>query len=288
MIRLRTLALAAATALALTGCLTSATSSPAHASTPATKVLTIIDENHSLAAAFPQMPYLASLGRTYAMATHYSAIRHPSLQNYLAMTGGSTFGLTQDGPPQQFPINGGSVFGQAIAKHKTAKVYAESMTTACETHNQGRFTVRHTAWPYFIPERALCKKYDVPLGALGKDVASGRLPNLSLVVPNLCNDGHDCRLSVADGWLRAHLPAIMRGPDYRSGRLAIVITFDEGIGANQIIPFVVVHPSLHHVVAVHAYNHYSWTRMASELVGAAPLRGGAKAADLRHEIPALP
>ena len=67
----------------------------------------------------------------------------------------------------------------------------------------------------------------------------------------------------------------MAGPDYQAGRLAIVVTFDEGIGTNQNIPFVVVHPSLDNVVVTQAYDHYGLTRMYDDVLGVPPLNAAA-------------
>ncbi|MBA3783853.1 MAG: phosphoesterase, partial [Nocardioides sp.] len=64
-----------------------------------TKVLTIIEENHSYAQMKAGMPYLFSLSKKYGYASNWTAITHPSLPNYLAMTGGSTFGVTDDSAP---------------------------------------------------------------------------------------------------------------------------------------------------------------------------------------------
>ena len=44
----------------------------------------------------PSAPYINSLARRYALATGMYAITHPSLPNYLAVTGGSTFGIDSD------------------------------------------------------------------------------------------------------------------------------------------------------------------------------------------------
>ena len=41
-------------------------------------------------------PYINSLARAYALARSMFAITHPSLPNYLALTGGSTFGIDSD------------------------------------------------------------------------------------------------------------------------------------------------------------------------------------------------
>src|SRR4051812_23117382 len=39
-----------------------------------------------------QAPYMNALARQYGVAANYYGIRHPSLPNYLALTGGDTFG----------------------------------------------------------------------------------------------------------------------------------------------------------------------------------------------------
>jgi hypothetical protein len=49
-------------------------------------------------------------------------VAHPSLPNYLAMSGGSTLGVTDDGPPSSHAIDQPSVFGQALSLGKTAVV----------------------------------------------------------------------------------------------------------------------------------------------------------------------
>src|SRR4051812_44064472 len=60
---------------------------------PAHKVMVIIEENHSQTEAITLMPHLASWANTYGKATAYTAATHPSLPNYLAIAGGSTFGV---------------------------------------------------------------------------------------------------------------------------------------------------------------------------------------------------
>lgn len=56
-------------------------------------------------------------------------------------------------------------------------------------------------------ERAACKRYDVPAGTstrcqLHDAVVAARLPAYSLLIPDICNDRHDCSLHVSDRWLR--------------------------------------------------------------------------------------
>src|SRR5262249_18524988 len=67
------------------------------------------------------------------------------------------------------------------------------------------------------------------------------LPNVGLVTPNLIDDAHDGTLGQADAWLRQWIPVIMSGPDWRDGRLAIGVVFDEADNGNQV-PFVLIEP----------------------------------------------
>jgi phosphatidylinositol-3-phosphatase len=250
-----------------------ATTSPTTPAPPAgavTKLLVFVEENHSLSQMQAGMPYTASLAKQYGYATSYTAITHPSLPNYIAIAGGQTYGITDDNPPSSHPLDGSSVFGQAVAAGKTAKVYADGMTSSCMMSNTGRYAVKHNPWPYFTPasERTPCASYDVPETALATDAAAGTLPNVGMVVPDLCNDAHDCSLSVADSWFQTRMQKIFAGPDWQSGHLAVVLTADEDDKSQgNTVLTVVIHPSQSGHVVSTPLTHYSLTRLYEDVVG---------------------
>ena len=259
------------------------------------KLLVVMIENESRIHALWGMPRLTATAKASGIATNYRAITHPSLPNYLAIAGGSTFGVTDDASPGSHSLNGPSIFGQALAKGATAKTYAESMPTKCSLVPAGRYAVKHNPWTYFSDpaERAACEKFDVPAGttsagALRDDVTKGTLPTVGMLIPNLCNDAHDCPLSVADGWLAKWLITLRRGPDWTSGRLAIVVTFDEDdySEGNHVLT-VVMAPGISHQTVGRHLDHYSLTRYADELIGAPLLRSAQRATSLAAAFPAL-
>ncbi len=267
---------------------TDAASAQAGGVTP-TKVLTVVEENHTVGSALHGMPWLAAMARTYGYANSWQAVTHPSLPNYLALAGGSSYAVTDDAGPAAHPIDGSSVFGQALSHGRTAKTYAEGMSGNCRTTGTSRYAVKHNPWAYFASgaERLNCRRWDVPAGTttagnLRHDIDAGTLPTVGVLVPDLCHDAHDCQLGTADNWLRSWLAVVMRGPDYQAGRLAIVVTFDEDdtSGPNRVLT-VVIAPQTAHVVSSAAFSHYSWTRYAAELSGATPLRAAATARSLR-------
>ena len=124
------------------------------------------------------MPYLYGIAKRYGYATDYRAIRHPSLPNYLAVAGGSTFGVTDDENPSAHHLHGPSVFGQTISAGGTARLYAEALPRPCSTTSTSVFAVRHAPWAYFVDERKACLQGKWPpgtpaAGRLRADVAAG-------------------------------------------------------------------------------------------------------------------
>ena len=66
-------------------------------------VVWILMENHNTDQIAGHSPYLNRLAARCGLATNVTAIRHPSLPNYLALTSGGTRGVTDDGSPAGSP-----------------------------------------------------------------------------------------------------------------------------------------------------------------------------------------
>lgn len=255
---------------------------PASATPPAvTKVLVVVVENHSMHQMRRQMPKTFAFASRYAWASDYRAIRHPSLPNYIAMVSGTTHGISNDLGPAVHRLHGGNVFAQALAHRRTAKTYADSMPGTCAAVNSGRYAVRHNPWVYFADDRAACAANDVPAGALRHDVTSGALPNVAFLIPNLVHDAHDADLSVADDWISTRIHTIMHGRDWRSGRLAVVVTADEDDrhSGNKVLTLVASRYQEHKVVR-QRLTHYSLTRFIEDVLGVRHLHGARTAPDM--------
>jgi acid phosphatase len=283
--------LTALLSVAVAGLVTSACTVPSHAQSPAqlsptsartavpvTKLLVFVEENHSLAQMRAGMPYAASLAEKYGYATGYRAIQHPSLPNYIAIAGGSTYAVQDDAAPSAHRLAGRSVFGQALRNKRTAATYAQGMPVSCGRSNHGAYAPKHNPWTYFAAERTACVAHDRGMSAFASDAAAGRLPNVGMVVPDLRHDAHDGSLGAADAWFRAQLAKVFAGPDWRSGRLAVVLTADEDdrLSGNTVLT-VVIHPSQQHHVVTTPLTHYSLTRLYDEVAGLPYLRNAALA-----------
>jgi phosphatidylinositol-3-phosphatase len=236
-----------------------------------------------------QAPYFTSIARSCGLATHYSAITHPSLPNYIAATSGGTQGIHGDGPPSKNATRARSIFELA----RSWKAYEESMPRPCHLRNGGSgYAVRHDPSAYYLRLRpALCRR-DVALGspragALASDLRRDRLPAFSFITPNTCNDMHDCGVSTGDAWLRRWLPVLLASRAYRSGTTAIFVTFDESErGGSNHVAMIAIAPSVRRGsrTAVPA-GHYALLRTTESMLGLRPLLGNAAhAGSLRSRL----
>ncbi len=259
-------------------------------SVPIAKVLVVIEENHSLDQMRAGMPYLAHLSETYGYATDWRALTHPSEPNYLAIAGGSTFGVTDDASPA---INAGkvgraeSVFDQALHAGRTAGTYAQSMPVPCDTDSRpqgaGRaYAVRHNPWVYFEAGRAGCRAHDRDTATFAAAARADALPNVGFLIPDLDHDAHDGTLAEADAYLQQQLGPVLASPDFRTGRLAVVVTADEDDkhSGNRVLTSV-LSTRLHHKVVATPLDHYSLTRFIDEVLGQPPLGQAKHAPDMR-------
>ena len=244
-------------------------------------------ENHSLENVLgntSEAPYLNSLAASNGLATGYSGVSHPSLPNYLAMVGGSTFGVTDDctGCFQSGP----SVADRLEAAGKSWKAYQEGMPSPCFVGSSGRYAQKHNPFIYFDAIRnnpARCARI-VPYGQLSSDFGGGGAPNFAFITPDLCNDTHDCPIATGDAWLSRQVPAIMSSPAFAGSRSLLVVTYDEGEGGSDLVMTVLAGSGVKAGYRSSAgYSHYSLLRTIEDNWGLAPLAGDDRGASSMKE-----
>ena len=171
-------------------------------------------------------PYINGLARRYGLATQSFAIGHPSLPNYLALTSGSTQGVSSDCTACQ--VGASNIVDQLEAARISWKAYLEDQPRACfRGATAGSYAKKHNPFIYYndiarSPRR--CSRL-VGFSQLAADLRRGRLPTYAWISPNLCDDGHDCGVAGSDRFLARTGPALLRelGPQG-----FLVLTWDEG------------------------------------------------------------
>ena len=220
-------------------------------------------------------PYLNSLARACGLATNYHAVTHPSLPNYLALVSGRTAGL--DGldcsPGPYCRSTSPTLFGQLAGSWWT---FAESMPSACARTNAGEYLVRHNPAAYF-PRLTSCTRNDQPYTRFQLT------RRFVLVVPNACDDMHDCSVATGDRWLARFVPRITGSAAYAAGRTALFVVWDEDDGsAGNRVPFIVVSPSTTPETrsSTH-FTHYSALRTWERMLGVRCLGNACTAPGMR-------
>jgi len=174
-------------------------------------------------------PFLNQLARQGAVFTHSYAITHPSQPNYLALFSGSTQGVVGDSCPVE--LTAPNLAADLIAAGKTFTGYSEDLpATGSETCSSGDYARRHVPWTDF---RNVPGSVNQPFSSFPAADFS-LLPTVSFVIPNLCNDMHDCNVATGDSWLQTHIGGYARWAMTHDSLLIITWDEDDGSQSNQI------------------------------------------------------
>src|SRR5437016_3914372 len=233
---------------------------------PFAHVVVVVMENTSAPSIIgntSQASYINSLAGQYAYASNDFAVSHPSLPNYLALTGASTFGITSDCSPAACPVNATNLMDRIESSGRSWKGYMESMPTSCATTDAYPYAVKHNPFVYYNDIRtnaSRCQSHVVPFTQLSTDLRSASTtPSYSWITPNMCNDMHDCSIATGDAWLRTQIPAILGSPAFTTQNSVLLLTWDEDDSSgNNRVDLVVAGPNtVRGQVSSVAYNHYS-------------------------------
>lgn len=170
--------------------------------------------------------FLARLAARHALATGAHGVSHPSLPNYLALTGGSTFGITSD--CTDCSVSATNLVDQLEGAHVSWKAYMEDLPRPCFAGAASAgYAKKHDPFLYYrdvAGNRARCQRV-VGFSQLAADLRAGSLPGFAWISPNLCDDGHDCPTDQADRFTAGLVPSLLAelGPQG-----FLVITWDEG------------------------------------------------------------
>ena len=282
---------------ALSGCVGQTANTPPPAGQSSVRfghVFIVVEENHNYSdvVASPSMPYLNGLANQYGLATNYFANGHPSIPNYFMLTTGQTLTLIDSLTPQMFPVSDDNVVRELVAAGKTWKSYAEDLPSVGYTAGDtGTYAVRHNPLAYMtdVQNNSAQAQNLVPFTQFPADFPTANLPDYSFIVPNLCNDAHDCSLTIADNWLQTNIDPVIKSPVFQKDGLLIIV-FDEAdtldfTGGGGHVAAVLVSPfSKPAYKSIAFYQHQSVLRLTLEGLGVTKLPGEAASAPVMWEF----
>lgn len=253
-------------------------------------IFIIVDENKDLASVVGKgyAPAITALARSYGLATHYDAVAHPSEPNYVALVGGDTFGIHDDGGLPQNSIDAPSLATQLSAAHLSWKGYYQGLPVPGSlAPYAGNYAFKHSGFLNFRnvrsdPRRA---QHIVGFDRLEADAGANTLPNFALIVPDLCDDMHGVGTNTSDcsvlNWRGLILrgdsavaritDVLMKTPMWKSDQqCAIVLVFDEDDsgstegGGGRVPAVVITNHGPRGVEDATPYTHYSLLRTVED------------------------
>ena len=249
-------------------------------------------------------PYINQLAGECGLATNFFPERHPSLPNYIAMTSGSTQGITGD---SSGPLNVDNIFAQVKLSGRQWRQYSFGMPSNCYKSDypssaNAIYTAHHEAVIFYPNVAGDCANWDIPVSPglvddvndvttsqLAKAIDGGTLPAFAVIGPS--DDGGNSKAGgqvdpkLGDPFLRRWISKITSSKTYLAGRTAIFITWDEGDDFSSTlpninnIPTIVVAPSVPKGAKIATrYDHYSMLRTTEEMLGITSFLGNAASA----------
>ncbi len=241
---------------------------PARAAAPAfKKVVLMIFENSSYDEAMAQQ-VLSQFAQSGALLTNYHAVGHPSQPNYVALIAGSRSGVSSDRPVTLDVPH----LGDLLEQHgKTWRVYAQAYPGNCYLGAQsGTYARKHV--PFLSmkdvqSDPTRCANV-VDDSNFASDLQSGNLPDFSLFIPDLNNDGHDTSVSYAANWFSSYFGPLLSAPAFSKDTL-LILTFDEDDHSegNQVYTVLYGASVAPGATSSAAYTHYSVLRTIENQFG---------------------
>jgi acid phosphatase len=247
---------------------------PTPSTGPFDHVVLVVEENEGAEDVIgnPAMPYLNRLASQYGLATEYYANTHPSIGNYFMLTVGR---IVTNSDTYSGIVTDDNIVRQLLAAGKTWKSYAEDLPSVGYTGGDtGRYARRHNVFALLsdVVNSPTQVRNLVPFTQFSADLSASALPNYSFVVPNLCNDGHDCPLEIADGWLQSNIGQLFASSQFQRDGLLIIV-FDEATdrdqrrGGGRVAWIAASAKSKRAYRSANVYQHESTLRLTAESLG---------------------
>jgi len=189
-------------------------------------VLALENRSYEQVIRSPRAPFLNRLARRYALATRYYALAHPSLPNYIALTGGDTYGIHTNCSTCVTPHH--NLLNQLNRAEIGWRAYFEGLADGAALRARtARYNPHYNPFAYFerIAGSPSARRRIGNFTDLRRDVAARRLARFSWIAPDVFHDGHNSSLSQADRFAARLVPQVLRALGSRG---VLYLVWDEG------------------------------------------------------------
>src|SRR5437879_2302299 len=248
---------------------------PGHLSPEATgnfdQFVVVLMENHDLSDIYGPAPYMTQLADQYAFSQHWASITNPSQPNYIALIGGSTFGVSGDGNHPN--LNDPTLVDIIENSGHTWNAIAEGSGSGCSINpDRGEDHFPFLSYTTITGSAARCA--DLHSGGPTDVVAALNAgTNFIWFTPN---DGHnmqDNSVASGDSWLQGWLPGLLTA--MAGKHAALFLTYDEGYASPPLVYSGFSGPAAKLAYkSTTSYTHYSLLKLIEDVWGGGSLGQG--------------
>src|SRR2546428_701132 len=236
------------------------------------QLVVVLMENKNLNEVYGPATFLTQLADQFAFATGWSSITNPSQPNYIALIGGTTFGVSGDGTHPN--LNHPTIVDLLQNAGKTWNAFAEDASgSGCGlTPPRGEDHFPFLSFTTITGNSSRCANL---LPGSSNEVLSAfnAGTNFIWLTPNDCNNMHSCSVAQGDAWLASWVPNLLTA--MAGKKAALIIMFDEAYTSPPNIYLGFSGPAT--MLAYNStasYNHYSLLKLVEDVWGGGNLGQG--------------
>src|SRR5213083_2326996 len=231
----------------------------------------VLMENHDLSDIYGPATYMTQLADQNAFAQHWASITNPSQPNYIALIGGSTFGVSGDGNHPN--LNQKTIVDIIETSGHTWNAIAEGSGSGCSINpDRGEDHFPFLSYTTITGNSARCANLHSG-GPADVVAALNAGTNFIWFTPNDGHNMHDNSVSSGDSWLQSWVPQLLSA---MSGKHAtLFLTYDEGYASPPLVYSGFSGPAAKQAYkSTTSYTHYSLLKLIEDGWGGGSLGQG--------------
>src|SRR5437870_5820686 len=236
------------------------------------QLVVVLMENKNLDEVYGPAAYMTQLADLYSFSEGWASITNPSQPNYIAILGGSTFGVSDDG--NQLNLNHPTMVDILENTSKTWKAFAEDASGSGCSLNPPRGEDHFPFLSYTTITNNSARCANLLPGSYNEVITAFNAgTNFIWLTPNACNNMHSCSVATGDAWIQSWVPNLLLA--MAGKKAALIIMFDEAYTSPPDIYMSFSGPAAKLAYkSTASYTHYSLLKLIEDVWGGGSLGQG--------------
>src|SRR5437667_903214 len=235
------------------------------------QLVVVLMENRNLNEVYGPATYMTQLADTFAFSTGWASLTNPSQPNYIALIGGSTFGVSGDGNHPN--LNDPTLVDIIENSGHTWNAIAEGSGSGCSINpDRGEDHFPFLSYTTITGSAARCASLHSG-GPTDVVAALNAGTNFIWFTPTDQHNMHDNSVASGDSWLQSWVPGLLTA--MAGKHAALLLTYDDGYASPPLVYSGFSGPAAKLAYkSTTSYTHYSLLRLIEDVWGGGSLGQG--------------